>query len=58
MEFTGNTPLMDAARKGHLPLVKLLIEHGANPLIRNKKGQLAIDLAQKAGHKAVVDYLR
>src|SRR2546425_494259 len=37
VEMSGHTPLMHAARKGHLNLVKLLIEHGANLRMRNKK---------------------
>ena len=37
---TGETPLIRAARKGKLELVKLLIEKGANVEAKNKAGML------------------
>ncbi|KAJ3517969.1 hypothetical protein NLJ89_g163 [Agrocybe chaxingu] len=42
----GWTPLMNAASKGHLPVVLyLLTKQHANPLIRNKWGETAFDAA-------------
>ncbi|PPQ99071.1 hypothetical protein CVT24_003631 [Panaeolus cyanescens] len=42
----GWTPLMNAASKGHLPVVLyLLTKQKANPLVRNKWGETAYDIA-------------
>jgi len=38
---TGATPLMMAARAGHVPLIESLLERGANPLKQDEFGQNA-----------------
>jgi ankyrin repeat protein len=43
-----STPLMMAAQYGNPGVVKLLLEEGADPLLRNEKGLSAIDFAQRA----------
>lgn len=43
-----STPLMMAARYGNPGVVKLLLEEGADPLVKNEKGLSAIDFAQGA----------
>ncbi|MEO8542288.1 MAG: ankyrin repeat domain-containing protein [Burkholderiaceae bacterium] len=44
----GTTPLMMAAFYGTPSAVKLLLEAGADPLLRNQQDLTAIDFAQKA----------
>jgi hypothetical protein len=51
------TPLMVAARMGHLEMVKLLLEEGANPLSVNVAGQTAYDIAVEEKEQEVVRVL-
>ena len=39
------TPLHDAAGAGQLKMVKMLIDKGADPLFKNKKGKTPQDVA-------------
>ena len=43
-----STPLMMAAKYGSLPAVRLLLENGAVPTLRNELGLSAIEFAQQA----------
>ncbi len=43
----GNTPLLWAVKKNKSKVVTLLLQYGANPNIRNNKGNNAWDLAKK-----------
>ncbi len=45
----GSTPLMMATMYGTPSAVKLLLEEGADPLLKNTLGLTAIDFAQRAG---------
>lgn len=45
----GTTPLMMAAHYGTPAAVKLMLEAGADPLLRNEQDLSAIDFAQRAG---------
>jgi hypothetical protein len=51
------TALMMAAIRGNEPLVQLLLAHGADPGLRDNKGQTALSLARKKGHAGVVQIL-
>jgi ankyrin repeat protein len=46
------TPLMMAARYGNDATVKLLLEEGADPLLRNEQGLSAIDFARQASRSS------
>jgi len=49
-ESGAYTPLMMAAREGQSALVRLLMEAGANPSLKNSEGLSAAQIAQRAGH--------
>ena len=46
----GDTPLIVALEEGYSDIVKLLLENGADPTIRNNKGISAYDLALDNRH--------
>lgn len=50
-------PLHFAAGKGLLDSVKLLVQKGASPQIRDPPGRTAADWAKQYGHTAVYDFL-
>ena len=52
------TPLMHAAAEGHLNVVKVLIEYGADLTLQDVDGDDAESFAQQGGHQEVADYLR
>jgi ankyrin repeat protein len=53
----GETALMYAVRSGKPGLVQLLLASKANPGLRNKKNQTALDIATSQDQKKVVDVL-
>ncbi|KAI6660867.1 hypothetical protein LOD99_13591 [Oopsacas minuta] len=46
----GGTPLMKASFKGQTPIVKLLLDNGANENMKDNKGMLAVHFASEKGH--------
>jgi ankyrin repeat protein len=48
-ESGAYTPLMMAAREGQPALVRLLLEQGANPALKNTEGLTAAQIAERAG---------
>lgn len=51
------TPLMMAAEYGSTEAVKLLLEEGADPLMRNELGLSAVDFAMRANRKDAADLI-
>jgi ankyrin repeat protein len=51
------TPIMMAARGGHILTVKLLLDAGADPTLKNDVGMTAIDLAKKFDHADIAEGL-
>lgn len=53
----SETPLMAAARYGSPQSIQLLLKSGADPTLRNKKGQTAKDLARESKNKKALEIL-
>ncbi len=53
----GTTPLMMAAHYGNPTVVKILLEEGADPSIKNQQGLTAIDFARRANRAEVVEII-
>ncbi|NXE99672.1 ANR16 protein, partial [Menura novaehollandiae] len=51
------TPLMMACTRRNLEVIKALVEHGANPLLKNKDGWNCFHIASREGHPEVLQYL-
>uniref|UniRef100_A0A8B9V0M5 Ankyrin repeat domain-containing protein 16 n=1 Tax=Anas zonorhyncha TaxID=75864 RepID=A0A8B9V0M5_9AVES len=51
------TPLMMACTRQNLEVIKDLVEHGANPLLKNKDGWNCFHIASREGHGQVLSYL-
>ena len=52
-----STPLHWATRQGHVSIIVILLQSGANPGARDGEGCAAIHLAAQFGHTAIVGYL-
>ncbi len=53
----GTTPLMMAARGGHVSTVKLLLDNGADLTVKNQIGLTALDFAKTYKEPDVVEGL-
>ncbi|NXR09707.1 ANR16 protein, partial [Semnornis frantzii] len=51
------TPLMMACTRPNVEVIKALVEHGANPLLKNKDGWNCFHIASREGHPHVLQYL-
>lgn len=51
------TPMHWAIREGHLPMVVLLMQYGADPNVRDAEGCAAIHVAVQCNHTNIVAYL-
>jgi ankyrin repeat protein len=49
-----DTPLHDAAIVGNLKLVKMLVERGADPCYKNRKGKAPVDVASAAVYNYLI----
>ena len=57
-DYYGRTALIEAARNGHLGIVRLLVEHGADVNLADKTGRnSALIEAIKGRHYEVAEYL-
>lgn len=54
---SGSTPLHGAAEHGHIALVKLLLEKGADLNAGDNEDSLPLHVAALGGHKEIVDFL-
>ena len=52
------TPLMHAAAEGHLEVVKVLLENGADASMKDIDGDTAESFAIQNGHKEVAEYIK
>jgi ankyrin repeat protein len=57
LDSGGRTPLHQAARQGHISLIRLLLQHGADPNLRDEYGRIPLHVAAGAGHFDVVELL-
>ena len=53
----GETPLHYAIRSGHEKTVAQMLKYGADPNIKNKKGNTAYCMAKKQGHVSIMKLL-
>lgn len=53
----GSTPLMMAAMYGNTSTLKLLLDEGADPTLKNQLGLTAVDFAQRADRKEMVELI-
>lgn len=55
--YLRETALMQAADNGHIEVVEMLLQEGADAAVTNRDGKTAADLARVNGHVAIVKLL-
>ncbi|MDQ5890921.1 MAG: uncharacterized protein QG604_795 [Candidatus Dependentiae bacterium] len=53
----GDTPLLLAAQEGHYPVVRLLVERGADIHAANEDGYSVLDYARTSGNPAMFQFV-
>ena len=53
----GKTALIIAAEYGYENIVKILLENGADPLIKSNEGKIALDYATQWEHEDIIQML-
>lgn len=54
----GFTPLMDACDFGHAEIAAALLDAGADPFVKDSQDFTAFALAERGGHRAIVELFR
>ena len=57
-DYDGRTPLHLAATEGHSAVARILLENGATTHVRDRWGQLPLEIARRHRHKKVIAALR
>ena len=58
MRIYGETPIMGASKKGHLEIVKCLVEHGADVNTSDGNGITPLVIASRNGHTEIAEFLK
>eukprot|EP00792_Barthelona_sp_PAP020_P008779 TRINITY_DN3248_c0_g4_i1.p1 TRINITY_DN3248_c0_g4~~TRINITY_DN3248_c0_g4_i1.p1 ORF type:complete len:62 (-),score=8.79 TRINITY_DN3248_c0_g4_i1:875-1060(-) len=53
----GASPLYGSCEHGHLGIIKMLLDHGANVNLKTEQGLAPIDIARTNGHTQIVELL-
>ena len=54
----GNTPLHEASKAGWIPMVEFMVDRINDIAPKNEEGETPKDLAEKSGHKKIVEILQ
>ncbi|MFH1428565.1 MAG: ankyrin repeat domain-containing protein [Candidatus Margulisiibacteriota bacterium] len=57
MVRSQRTPLMIAAQNGYADIAKVLLQHGADPAIKDTNGESALMIAVNNGYPEIVKML-
>lgn len=52
--ISGDTPLISAAREGHMDVVELLLKHGADVTVQNDADETALDVCSEEMRKVIL----